>query len=106
MALSIETLDIRGLYTLASWISRSAGDFTVKLSDVIVQGVARLEVGADGKLHAQDIDMDLTFENIDLDFKNLGFLGSVFQGVINSVGTFIFDGIKPFILKEVNTNVR
>ncbi|XP_043282280.1 uncharacterized protein [Venturia canescens] len=106
VALSIETLDIRGLYTLASWLSRSAGDFTVKLSDVIVQGVARLEVGADGKLHAQDIDMDLTFENIDLDFKNLGFLGSVFQGVINSVGTFIFDGIKPFILKEVNTNVR
>lgn len=106
MALSIETLDIKGLYTLSSWLSRSAGDFTVKLSGVNVQGLARLQVGTDGKLHAQDIDMDLTFENIDMDFKNLGFLGSVFQGVINSVGAFIFDSIKPFILKEVNTNVR
>lgn len=106
MALSIESLDIRGLYTLSSWLSRSAGDFTVKLTGVNVQGIARLTVGADGKLQAQNIDMDLTFVNIDMDFKNLGFLGSVFQGLINSVGTFIFDSIKPFILKEVNTNIR
>lgn len=106
VAVRIDSLDIRGLYTLASWLSRSAGDFTVKLTGVNVEGVARLEVGTDGKLQAQDIDMDLTFDKIDLDFKNLGFLGSVFQGVINSVGSFIFDSIKPFILKEVNTNVR
>lgn len=106
VAVRIDVLDIRGLYTLASWLSRSAGDFMVKLTGVNVQGIARLEVGTDGKLQAQDIDMDLTFDKIDLDFKNLGFLGSVFQGVINSVGTFIFDSIKPFILKEVNTNMR
>lgn len=104
--LRIETLDIRGWYTLSTWLSRSAGNFTVKLSGVTVEGIAKLQVGTDGKLHAQDIDMDLTFDNIDMDFKNLGFLGSVFQGVINSVGAFIFDSIKPFILKEVNTNVR
>ncbi|XP_011865178.1 PREDICTED: uncharacterized protein LOC105560571 [Vollenhovia emeryi] len=106
VAVRIDNLDIRGLYTLASWLSRSTGDFTVKLTGVNVEGVARLEVSTDGKLQAQDIDMDLTFNKIDLDFKNLGFLGSVFQGVINSVGTFIFDSIKPFILKEVNANVR
>ena len=106
MRLSIETLDIRGLYTLSTWLSGSEGNFTVKLTGVIVEGIAKLEVGTDGKLHAQDIDMDLTFDNIDMDFKNLGFFGSVFQGVINSVGTFIFDSIKPFILKEVNTNIR
>ncbi|KMQ98010.1 hypothetical protein RF55_1645 [Lasius niger] len=106
VAVKIDTLDIRGFYTLASWLSRSAGNFTVKLTGVNVEGVARLEVATDGKLQAQNIDMDLTFEKIDLDFKNLGFLGSVFQGVINSVGSFIFDSIKPFILKEVNTNVR
>jgi hypothetical protein len=106
VALHIETLDIRGLYTLASWLSSSAGDFTVKLTGVNVQGLARLEVGNDGKLHAQDIDMDLTFDNIDMDFQNLGFLASVFQSFINSVGSFIFDSIKPYILKEVNTNIR
>ncbi|CAL7946502.1 unnamed protein product [Xylocopa violacea] len=106
VSLNIESLDIRGLYTLSSWLSRSAGNFTVKLTGVHVKGLARLEVANDGKLQAQNIDLDLTFEKIDMDFKNLGFLGAVFQGIINSVGTFIFDNIKPFILKEVNTNVR
>ncbi|EGI63413.1 PREDICTED: uncharacterized protein LOC105147985 [Acromyrmex echinatior] len=106
VAVRIDILDIRGLYTMTSWISRSEGDFMVKLTGVKVEGIARLEVNTDGKLQAQNIDMDLTFDKIDLDFKNLGFLGSVFQGVINSVGSFIFDGIKPFILKEVNTNIR
>ncbi|XP_011501437.1 PREDICTED: uncharacterized protein LOC105365056 [Ceratosolen solmsi marchali] len=106
VALHIESLDIRGLYTLSSWLSSSAGDFTVKLTGVNIQGLARLEVGNDGKLHAQDIDMDLTFDNIDMDFQNLGFLASVFQSFINSVGSFIFDSIKPYILKEVNTNIR
>ena len=106
VALHIETLDIMGLYTLSTWISKSAGNFTVKLIGVDIKGLARLEVGNDGKLHAQDIDMDLTFENIDMDFQNLGFFASMFQGVINSVGSFIFDSIKPYILKEVNTNIR
>lgn len=102
----IDKLDIRGLYTLSSWLSRSTGNFTSKLTGVNVEGLARLEVATDGKLKAENIDMDLTFDKIDLDFKNLGFFGSVFQGVINSVGSFLFDSIKPFILKEVNTNVR
>ncbi|XP_012262047.2 uncharacterized protein LOC105689543 [Athalia rosae] len=106
VALNIETLNIRGWYKLSSWLSSSAGNFTVKLTGVEVQGIARLGVGQNGKLNAEDIDMDLTFVTIDMDFQNLGFLASVFQGVINSVGTFIFDSIKPFILKEVNTNVR
>lgn len=91
---------------MTSWISRSEGNFTVKLTGVKVEGIARLEVSTDGKLQAQDIDMDLTFDKIDLAFENLGFVGSVFQGLVNSVGSFIFDSIKPFILKEVNTNMR
>ncbi|XP_008560727.1 uncharacterized protein LOC103580671 [Microplitis demolitor] len=105
--LSIETVDVRGVYTLSSWLpGSSSGDFTVKLTGVNVQALAKLQVRTDGKLNAQDIDMDLTFSKIDLDFKNLGFLGSVFQSVVNSLGVFIFDSIKPFILKEVNTNIR
>uniref|UniRef100_A0A224XSP7 Putative hemolymph juvenile hormone binding protein n=1 Tax=Panstrongylus lignarius TaxID=156445 RepID=A0A224XSP7_9HEMI len=30
----------------------------------------------------------------------------LFAGMINTVGTFVFDSIKPFILSEVNTNMR
>lgn len=78
----------------------------MKLMGVNVKGIGRLEVASDGKLQAQNIDMDLTFENVAMDFKNLGFLGSVLQSTINSVGSFIFDSIKPFILKELNTKAR
>ncbi|XP_043803519.1 uncharacterized protein LOC122720703 [Apis laboriosa] len=106
VTLNIESLDIRGFYTLSSWLSRSAGNFTMKLMGVNVKGIGRLEVASDGKLQAQNIDMDLTFENVAMDFKNLGFLGSVLQSTINSVGSFIFDSIKPFILKELNTKAR
>ncbi|XP_058788883.1 uncharacterized protein LOC131662910 [Phymastichus coffea] len=106
VGLRIASLDVKGLYTLSSWLSRSEGDFTVRLSGVRVQGLARLEVAADGRLRAQDIDMDLTFDDIDMDFRNLGFFAAVFQGVVNSVGSFIFDSIKPYVLQEVNTRVR
>lgn len=39
-------------------------------------------------------------------FENLGFMGSLFQGIINSVGSFLFESIKPLILGQVNTNAR
>lgn len=53
VTLNIESLDIRGFYTLSSWLSRSAGNFTMKLMGVNVKGIGRLEVASDGKLQAQ-----------------------------------------------------
>lgn len=50
--------------------------------------------------------MDMYFEDIKMDFKNLGFMGNFFQGVAGSVSSFIFEGIKPIILEKVNTNAR
>lgn len=50
--------------------------------------------------------MDLTFDTISIDFQNVDVLFSVIQGVANTLGTFIFDSIKPFILNQVNTNIR
>lgn len=99
-------MNVKGNYTLSSWFSRSQGPFTVKLSDVYVEGVAKLEVERDGQLQAQEMKMDITFQSIAMNFERLGFAGSVFQNIINSVGTFLFDSIKPFILKEINNNVR
>lgn len=105
-ALTIEKLDVDGNYTMSTWISSSKGPFTVVLKNVFVEAQAGLAVEVDGKLRAQDINMDITFSDISMDFKNLGFMGSLFQGIINSVGTFLFDSIKPFILKEAYTKIR
>lgn len=104
--LQLETLDIVGLYTLSTFLSRSRGNFTVTLIDVSVTGHAQLEVDDEGHLQAQDIIMDITFEDIKMEFENLGMVGNVFQGIVNSVGSFLFDSIKPFIMEEVNSNVR
>ncbi|KAK7862001.1 hypothetical protein R5R35_013541 [Gryllus longicercus] len=103
---TISKLDILGRYTMAALWSRSQGNFSVLLTDVYVEGVARLEVQRSGRLQAQEINLDITFGDIAMNFENLGFMGSVFQGIINSVGTFLFDSIKPFILREINKNVR
>lgn len=105
-AITIETLDVLGNYTLSTWLSKSLGPFTVKLTNVYVKAVARLEVERSGQLEAQEMDMDITFKNIDMNFERLGFFASMFQGVINSVGSFVFESIKPFILTEANTNLR
>lgn len=105
--MSIETLDISGLYTLSSWLSSTSGNFTVELKGVKVASVARLEIGQNGKLQTQDIDMDLTFQKMNIDFENLGLLGSFFKSVINSVGILIFDTVKFFVLNQlINTHIR
>ncbi|XP_068087185.1 uncharacterized protein [Anabrus simplex] len=106
VAVRIDRLDIKGDYTMSALWSRTKGGFDVVLIDVFVEGVAMLTVQRNGQLQAQEINMDITFSDITMEFENLGFLGSLFQGIINSVGTFLFDSIKPFILKEVNENIR
>ncbi|KAF5308934.1 hypothetical protein FQR65_LT00016 [Abscondita terminalis] len=105
-ALRIDIMYVLGNYTLSTWLSRSEGPFTVQLTDVYVEALAKLEVQHEGKLEAQEMNMDITFKNIAMNFERLGFFASVFQGVFNAVGTFLFDSIKPFILTEVNTNMR
>lgn len=91
---------------MSSWLSRSQGPFMVNLTNVYVQGLVNLGVERDGQLRAQDISMDITFGEINLKFENLGFMGSIFQGILNSVGNFLFDSIKPFVLKEAYTKIR
>ncbi|XP_039276258.1 uncharacterized protein LOC120349757 [Nilaparvata lugens] len=104
--LRIENLEVRGNYTLTSWLSRSADSCMVKLSDVYVVGLAEMSIAREGHLQASRIDMDISVDEINLDFQNLGFLASLFQGMMNSVGVFVFDSIKPFILNAVNADLR
>lgn len=106
VGMRIDKLEILGNYTMSTWFSKSQGRFNVTLSNVYIEGLAKLEVERGGQLQAQNIDMDIVFEDIIMNFENLGFMGSLFQGIINSVGSFLFDSIKPFILSEVNTNIR
>lgn len=105
-ALKIDQLQVFGNYTLSTWLSSAKGPFTSNLTKVYVKAIATLEIQRNGQLEAADMNMDITFKDIKMDFKGLGFFASVMQNVMNSVGTFVFDSIKPFILAEANTNIR
>ncbi|CAG9825613.1 unnamed protein product [Phaedon cochleariae] len=104
--LSIDHLDVTGNYTLSTWISSAKGPFSIKLTKVEVTATAALKVERNGVLDAQEMDMDIKFKEIAMDFRGLGFFASMFQGVMNSVGTFVFDSVKPFVLGEANKKMR
>ncbi|XP_060861282.1 uncharacterized protein LOC132938973 isoform X2 [Metopolophium dirhodum] len=105
--LKIRRMYVLGNYTLRSWLSRPAsGPFNVTLIEVEAAAEAALEPDADGNLQATETEMDMQFKDCELDFKNLGFAASMMQGIISSMGSVLFEGIKPFIISEVNTNLR
>ncbi|CAG9782761.1 unnamed protein product [Diatraea saccharalis] len=104
--MAIEKIQARGNYTMSTWLNRAQGPFTVDVTGLLVKARANLGVERDGKIRAQNIKVDLSFNTIAVNFENLGFFGSMFQGVINSVGTFVFDTIKPYILKEAYVKAR
>lgn len=105
--LKIRRMYVLGNYTLRSWVSRPAsGPFNVTLIEVEAAAEAALEPDEDGNLQATETEMDMQFKDCELDFKNLGFTASMMQGIISSMGSVLFEGIKPFIISEVNTNLR
>ena len=106
VGLTFDTLEVIGRYRMGSWFSTSSGDFNVTLIQVKGEGFAGLIVDTDGSLQASNITFDVGFKDIAMHFDNLGFFGSLFQGIINSVGTFIFDSIKPIILEQINDKIQ
>lgn len=102
----LQNLNVRGNYTMRTWFSRAQGPFQVNVTDINVKGFANIAVERDGKLRAQDISIDIGFANIALNFENLGIMASIFQGILNSIGSFLFDSIKPSILQEAYATMR
>lgn len=96
----IDKLTARGNYTMVSWFQKASGPYTVDITGLKILAHANLGVERDGKLRAQDMQIDLAFSTINVNFQNLGFFGSMVQGMINGLGSVIFDAIKPYVLKE------
>lgn len=106
MLLKMQRLYVFGNYTLEQMFSRRrSGPFNVTLMDVDTEAIARLEPDDRGQLQAAETDMDMRFADCVLDFKNLGLAASLFQGVISTMGSTLFEGIKPFIIAEVKDNM-
>ncbi|XP_037820487.1 uncharacterized protein LOC119609686 [Lucilia sericata] len=104
--IELDTMVTKGMYTLSSFISKANGPFTVILKKVYVKATASLQVQRDGHLTTERIKMDITFKDMSMDFQNLGFLGTVFQGIVNSAPNLVFDAMKPFMLQEADKKLR
>lgn len=104
--IQVDEMLVIGNYTLSSFFTSSKGPFTVILKNVFTQGNASLAVEIDGKVRTQDIKIDISFADMSMDFQNLGFMGSVFQSVVNSAPNVVFDAIKPFIIGEAYTKIK
>ncbi|XP_034472719.1 uncharacterized protein LOC117780343 isoform X1 [Drosophila innubila] len=112
--IQLDEMLVKGNYVLSSFFSKANGPFTVILKKVYVRGSATLMVESDGHLTTDQIKMDITFGDMAMDFQNLGFLGSVFQGIVNSAPNIVFDAMKPFMMQEadkvlrveINTNIE
>ncbi|XP_005180333.1 uncharacterized protein LOC101891975 [Musca domestica] len=105
-AVELDEMITKGSYTLTSFFSKANGPFIVILKKVLITGVATLAVQRDGHLLTDHIKMDVTFADMSMDFQNLGFLGTVFQGIVNSAPNLVFDAMKPFMLQEADSKLR
>ncbi|KAH8263491.1 hypothetical protein KR044_009751, partial [Drosophila immigrans] len=103
---SLDQMVVKGNYKLSSFFSNSNGPFSIILKRVLVTAMATLAVGEEGRLVVEHIKMDMTFGDMAMDFQNLGFMGSMFQGVLNSAPNLVFDAMKPFMLQDVETKLR
>ncbi|KAI5642347.1 hypothetical protein NE865_05709 [Phthorimaea operculella] len=105
-AMRIDELQTKGTYRYSSFVMPRQGPFTVNITGLKLTPRGSLGVEIDGKLRTQDIHIDITFDTIQVNFENLGSLGNILQGFINSAGHFIFDNIKPRILQDTYSKAR
>lgn len=102
----LDQLITKGFYTLNSIFSKANGPFIIILKNVLIKASATLYVTPTGQLTTDRIKMDMIFKDMSMDFQNLGFLGSVFQSVVNSAPNLVFDSMKPFMLQEADKKLR
>lgn len=100
--MTLEKLQARGNYTFATWFNSVRGPFTVHITGLRVTANAGLQVERDGKIRAENIVMDLSASNIAVNLEN----AEIISGFINTIGPFIFDSIKPYVLKEAYATIK
>jgi len=106
ISITFPRLRMLGRYGMSSWLTTSTGDFNITLIDVNAQGFCGLTVDPEGILQATNISLDMGFGDIKMQFDNLGFLANLLQGAVNSLGSFIFNSVKPVILGNVDSIIK
>ncbi|EAT38428.1 AAEL009669-PA [Aedes aegypti] len=103
LEVSMDELLVNGSYAINMG---SSGPFWLKMKNVRTMGNVSLGVDREGILRTRDIELDFGFEDMAMDFQNLGWFGRVFQGLANAAPNMVFDMVKPYMLKEVHVKLQ
>lgn len=79
VGISFDELKVLGKYSTSSWFQTSKGNFNVTLLRISGEGEVLLLVDEEGYLQIDHMTMDVRFEDIIMQFENLGALGRLFQ---------------------------
>lgn len=104
MAVQANKLEVLGNYTLTTLLglSRTQGSCNITCNEVYMEGIANLFIDKKGHLLAQEIELDVSINNFVVDFKRTDF----FERILNSMGPFVIDTMKPFLMWIVNKYIR
>ncbi|CAB3374289.1 Hypothetical predicted protein [Cloeon dipterum] len=105
VGVKIAALVMTGDYTTKGFLANNQGPFTVTVKGAQVEGVASLEVDRQGHLEAQNIDLNMKFDSINMNFENLR--GPVFyaQGILNMISNMVFESVKPYIFSAMKEKI-
>lgn len=104
--IEFDEVRIVGNYKLSALFSSTSGPFYVKLTHIVATGNLSVGVERDGKIRTQNIVMDMNFDNLTMNFQNLGMVGKFFQSIINDSPNSVFDSMKPYMLKDAYSKMR
>ncbi|KAL1449278.1 hypothetical protein WDU94_000487 [Cyamophila willieti] len=91
-----------GDYSMKTVMKNAKGPFNITMVNVVAEGAVALERDeATGQLQATDSQMDMTCQNMIIDLKNSGM-----TTFVDSLGPFMFQAIKPVLLRKLNTDIR
>ncbi|KAI5700436.1 hypothetical protein M8J76_000526 [Diaphorina citri] len=90
-----------GNYSMRTMMKSAKGPFNITMTNVVAEGAVALERDDKGQLQATDSQMDMTCSNIIIDLKDSGM-----TTFVDGLGPFMFQSIKPVLLRKLNTDIR
>ncbi|GLH09188.1 Uncharacterized protein GBIM_14296 [Gryllus bimaculatus] len=104
ISVRLEHLDLEGAYGIRYFLTNSKGRITVTLDNVTVAATAALAVDQDGRLRADHVLLDVSFDKMAARIENEA-LSALARGVLEGMAPFVYESAKPFVMTEARQKV-
>ena len=91
MGVSIDQLTLLGKYSMSSWfMGRGSGDFSLIIYNITTEAEAGFDVSPEGFLKVEQVEMDLKFKDIKMNFENAGWIWRFIQVIFTRFSMILF----------------